>query len=88
MSYTIADSGHDSITLKKEGDLPVPDGQETTLGEITASSEEWLDMVAGILSILPGKRTADGTQYLLGPVGSNPDLIGSVIAARLRKNQN
>ncbi|MCU1328086.1 MAG: hypothetical protein JWN34_3456, partial [Bryobacterales bacterium] len=57
-------------------------------GEIAASGEEWLNLVVGVLSMLPGKPTKDGSEYVLGPVGVDPELIGHLIAARLKERHS
>jgi hypothetical protein len=88
MSYSLSYSGPDLITLQVTADLPVPEGQEFTSGEISASGEEWLELVVGVLSMLPGKPTKDGSEYVLGPVGVEPELVGHLIAARLAERQN
>ena len=56
----------------------------TVHGEITESAEWWLEAVAGVLGMLPGKTNDAGTEFLLGPVGSDPDMIGTLVAAKLR----
>lgn len=53
-------------------------------GEITESAEWWLEAVAGVLGMLPGKTNDAGTEFLLGPVGSDADMIGTLMAAKLR----
>lgn len=53
---------------------------------ITASGEEWLYLAVSALTFLPGKRNSDGTSFLLAPYGTDPDMIGQLIATML-KNQ-
>ncbi|WP_346921686.1 hypothetical protein [Glutamicibacter creatinolyticus] len=52
--------------------------------EMTASSEEWLDIAVTALSFMPGKPNDDATGYALGPVGIDPDMIGALITEKLR----
>lgn len=88
MSYSLSYSDPDLITLRVTADLPVAEGQELTSGEISASGEEWLDLIVGVLSMLPGKPTKDGSEYVLGPVGVDPELVGHLIASRLAERKN
>ncbi|MFD1210650.1 hypothetical protein ACFQ36_01160 [Arthrobacter sp. GCM10027362] len=69
-----------------DGKLTLIYEDDSTSGEITASLDEWLEMVVGVLQMMPGKLNADRNGFALGPVGSDPDMIGALVAARLKES--
>jgi hypothetical protein len=54
-----------------------------TGGAITATPEEWLDIVVGALMMLPGKPNETGNAFALCPVGTDPAMIGTLIATKI-----
>ena len=69
-----------SITWTENGELSVTHNGQT----ITASGEEWLDLAVSALTFLPGKPNSDNTGFLLAPYGTDPDMIGALIATMLK----
>lgn len=51
---------------------------------ITATSEEWLKIAITALSFMPGKPSDDGPGYALCPYGADPEMIGALVAEKLR----
>ena len=54
------------------------------LGSITADGEWWLNTAVGIIAMLPGKINYDVPGFLLCPADADPDMIGALVAAKLR----
>lgn len=77
----------DKLTVTQQTQTWNPDigGMDITdHGSITATADEWLDIVVQVLDMLPGKPTPDGSEYALGPADASADLIGDLIAQKLR----
>lgn len=56
------------------------------VGEITMTLDEWLEAIVDILIIMPGKRhSAGGSGYAFAPVGADAEMVGALIAAKLRE---
>lgn len=55
--------------------------------EMSGTCEAWFDIIVEALSLMPGKLNDAGTAHVLGPVGIDPDMIGALIAAKLRNDQ-
>ncbi|KHL04712.1 hypothetical protein [Sinomonas humi] len=78
------------MTWNEDGGLTVarvstdPRGEQVK-GEIRAPLEEWLNIVVGVLAMLPGKPDPTGQGYVLGPANADPDMIGALIAAKLKE---
>ena len=53
--------------------------------DIRLSGEAALDFVIAVLEMLPGKVNDSQTAFILGPVGADPELIGSLVATRIRE---
>lgn len=60
---------------------------QRTVQEMSGTCEDWLDIIVEALSQMPGKLNDAGTAHVLGPVGIDPDMIGALIAAKLRNDQ-
>ena len=75
----------DELTVAQQTQTPY-DGRllVSTHGSLTMTGEEWLDTVVNILQMLLGKLNREGSAFLLGPVDADPDMIGALIAAKLR----
>lgn len=55
--------------------------------EITLSAEQWIEAVVLILEMLPGKTNDDANAFLLGPVGVDPDMVGALVASRIKEQR-
>ncbi|MBJ2119979.1 hypothetical protein I6N91_03190 [Arthrobacter sp. MSA 4-2] len=78
--------GHIQLTHSEQTNDPMTgDLHEEVFGEITAPPEWWLEAVVHIIAMLPGKPNADNTGYVLGPANSDPDMIGTLIATKLKE---
>lgn len=61
------------------------EGAETRVAQgITATSEEWLEIAVTAISFMPGKPNDEGTGFALCPYGTDPEMIGALVAERLR----
>jgi hypothetical protein len=60
---------------------------QETVQEFSASGEEWLDLIADILIMLEGKPTADRQKLVLGHVNADADMIGAVVAQKIRERR-
>lgn len=77
----------ESISIRQESQTPNDSGglDVELQGEVTLPAEEWISTVVSILEMLPGKTNADRSEFLLGPVGVDPDMVGAFIASRIRE---
>ena len=76
----------DHLTVTQQSQTPDASGKLVIEdhGSLTMTGEEWLDAAVEILRYLPGKLNRKENGFLLGPVGADPDMIGALIAAKLR----
>lgn len=77
------------IRVQKVDHVNDDDGRldQRVLEEMSGTCEEWLDIIVTALSFMPGKLNDAGNALVLGPVGIDPEMIGALIAAKLRNDQ-
>lgn len=60
-------------------------GEDQGRGQITASLNEWLEIVVEVLTMMPGKPNEQRDGFLLCPVGTDPAMIGALVATKLKE---
>ena len=74
------------LSIRQETQTPNDKGGlDIKQPDIRLSGEGALDFVIAVLEMLPGKVNDSQTAFILGPVGADPELIGSLVATRIRE---